>query len=88
MPPGNVANREDLPELPQLDSAVQQFMGPDGKPISREQYETLRLEIYRRTGRDPAQVYDVGAPPPEEAQDGSPDSAETEGTTDSGPEEG
>jgi hypothetical protein len=50
--------------LQPLDPRIEKFLGPDNQPISREEYEAARLEIFRRTGRDVAQVMEM---PSEEA---------------------
>jgi len=95
-PPAEAPVSGPADELPPLDPNIERFLGPDGQPISREDYQALRLEVFRRTGRDPMAVYDTGgqrvdeprggsAPPSQEEAGGSTEPAE--GTGDENPSE-
>ncbi|HTT14806.1 MAG TPA: hypothetical protein VMG14_03920 [Thermoplasmata archaeon] len=87
---------EEVPELPPLDPNIDQFVGPGGVPMTREQFEAARLEHYRRTGVDPVQMYETGANPPPAATPETPaapaeassgDSESAEGSPDAGAEQ-
>jgi hypothetical protein len=66
------------PSLPPLNENIKDFVGPHGEPISREAYEDLRLQIFQRTGKDPAQVFDMNRNPPPEAQGGEAEGQQEE----------
>ena len=80
-------------ELPPLDPRIQQYFDPQGKPISPEEYQAIRLKIWQEHGIDAAQVVqtqDAPQPeapaeaPPTEETDAGPEPADGEGTGDSG----
>jgi hypothetical protein len=83
--PAAQAAAEPQPEQPPvvltpLDPSITEFHGLNGEPISREQYQALREQIYRERGVDPVQVIDpvdetpVGLPgvttPPAQEEEG------------------
>jgi len=69
----------DVNQLAPLDPRITQFQGPQGQPISREEYQALREAVYLQSGRDPLEVREVDAPPPAETSAPPTEEAPPEG---------
>jgi hypothetical protein len=77
---------EALPPLPPIPDNVEGFVDPQGRPISRQEFEQIRLAHYMRTGRDPIRKFQGGVPVDEGAEtQGGEDAGATDGASNPDP---
>ncbi len=65
----------DVRDLPPIDPRITLFQGVHNEPISRQDYQAMREQVYLQTGRDPLEVREVDTPPPTDAGAPSPSDA-------------